>query len=98
MPKYKIFISSVQTEFREERKILGESLRADALLSRLFEPFLFEEVPASNCLTDDVYLSEVEHCDVYVGLFGNEYGGKGKDGLSAVAREFNYASRLNKPR
>ena len=94
--KHKIFISSVQKEFKEERKILCEYLRNDALLNRFFEPFLFEEVPASGHKADDVYLSEVEHCDIYVGLFGNEYGIKGKGGLSAVAREFNCADHFHK--
>ena len=96
--KFKIFISSVQKEFKEERKALGAYLRGDALLSRFFEPFLFEELPASDHRTDDVYLAKVEDCDIYIGLFGNEYGVSGKDGLSAVEREFNHAGHLDKPR
>lgn len=96
--KQKIFIGSVQKEFQEERRALGAYLRGDALLSRFFEPFLFEEVPASGRRADHVYLAEVEECDIYIGLFGNKYGVGGKDGLSAVEQEFNHAGRLEKPR
>ena len=39
MGKIKIFISSVQSEFAEERQALAEFLRADPLLGKFFEPF-----------------------------------------------------------
>ena len=41
MSKIKLFISSVQSEFEEERKAFANFLRADALLSKFFVPFLF---------------------------------------------------------
>lgn len=42
MPKTKLFISSVQKEFTEERQALYDYILADPLLGRFFEPFLFE--------------------------------------------------------
>jgi len=35
--KYKIFFSSAQKEFKEERKALRDYIYGDALLSRFFE-------------------------------------------------------------
>ena len=42
-------------------------------MRRFFDVFLFEDVPAADRLADDLYLGEVERCDVFIGLFGNEY-------------------------
>ena len=94
----RIFISSVQKEFAGERAALRDYLRGDALLRRFFEAFLFEEVPAADRRADDIYLDEVEHCDVYVGLFGNEYGFEDAEGISPTEREFALATRRHKHR
>ena len=94
----RIFISSVQKEFAGERAALRDYLRGDALLRRFFEAFLFEEVPAADRRADDVYLDEVERCDVYVGLFGNEYGFEDAQGISPTEREFALATRRHKHR
>jgi len=95
----KIFISSVQREFQEERRSLGEFLAGDALLCRLFETFLFErDVPAASQRPDEIYLEEVGRCDLYLGLLGDEYGQENEDGLSPTHREFAEATRLGKPR
>ncbi len=93
-----IFISSVQKEFQQERRALKEFVQGDALLRRYFGVFLFEDLPASDRKADDVYLEEVEHCDVYVGLLGNEYGSEDAKGNSPTEREFNLASSKGKPR
>ena len=98
MKPVRIFISSVQKEFAEERTALRDYLRGDALLRRFFEPFLFEEVPAADRRADELYLDEVEHCDIYVGLFGNEYGFEDPQGISPTQREFELATRRNKYR
>ena len=74
MTPLRLFLSSVQKEFAAERAALRDFLRGDALLRRFFEPFLFEDVPAADRRADEVYLDEVARCDVYVGLFGNDYG------------------------
>ena len=98
MTSIRIFISSVQREFAEERQHLREFLRGDPLLRRYFRVFLFEDVPASSRRPDEVYLHEVEQCDVYVGLFGSEYGTEDSEGISPTEREFYRASNLDKHR
>ena len=47
---------------------------------------------------DAVYLDEVRNCDLYLGLFGDEYGWENKDGFSPTHLEFNEATRLGKTR
>ena len=46
MNPIRIFISSVQREFAQERAALREYLRSDPLMRRFFDVFLFEDVPA----------------------------------------------------
>lgn len=96
--KQRIFISSAQKEFAEERQALKAYLLGDALLSRFFDVFLFEDLPESDRRADAVYLDEVRRCDVYLALLGNEYGGEDADGLSPTEREFEEATRLGKHR
>ena len=98
MTPIRIFISSVQREFSAERKALGAYLRNDPLMRRCFEGFLFEEIPASDRRPDEVYLDEVGRCDIYVGLFGKEYGAEDETGMSPTEREFNHATALGKHR
>ena len=96
--KYKIFFSSVQKEFKAERRSLYDYINGDILLSRFFEVFIFENVPASDRRADDVYLDEVRKTDIYLGLFGDQYGHADKTGLSATHKEFLLASQSGKPR
>ena len=98
MPPLRIFISSVQREFSGERKALGAYLLNDPLMRRCVEGFLFEDVPASDRRPDAVYLDEVGRCDVYVGLFGTDYGTEDGNGLSPTEREFDHATALGKHR
>lgn len=93
-----LFLSSVQKELQHERRALKEFIEGDALLRRYFEVFLFEDLPAKDRKADDVYLEEVEQCDVYVGLFGNEYGSEDAQGISPTEREFDLATAKAKPR
>ena len=90
----RIFVSSVQGEFADERKALRDYIRADVLIRRFFEVFLFEEVPASDRRPDELYLDEVERCDVYVGLFGADYGSEDDEGVSPTEREFDHATAV----
>ena len=85
MTPIRIFISSVQREFSRERERLRDYLRGDPLMRRFFEVFLFEDVPASDRRPDEVYLGEVDRCDIYVGLFGNEYGFEDAHGVSPTS-------------
>lgn len=98
MPPVRIFVSSVQREFAAERAALRDYLRGDALMRRFFEPFLFEEVPAGDRRADEVYLDEVECCELYLGLFGDEYGYEDAEGVSPTQREFERATELGRRR
>lgn len=96
--RLRIFISSVQKELAEERKAIKTFIEGDPLLHRFFTVFLFEDLPASDRRADSVYLSEVERCTVYIGLFGYEYGREDKKGLSPTEREFKHATTHGKVR
>ncbi|MDR0830365.1 MAG: DUF4062 domain-containing protein, partial [Prevotellaceae bacterium] len=96
MQRKKVFISSVQSEFAEERQMLFEYLTTDALLGKFFEPFVFENVPALNVAPDTVFLQEVEDCDIYIGLFGKNYGYEDTEGISPTEREFDCAVNFHK--
>ncbi len=98
MKRLRIFVSNVQKEMKPEREALAGYLRGDPLLGRFFDLFLFEEQPAGSRVARAVYLTEVDRCDVYLGLFGNEYGAAGEDGLSATEREFDRATEQGKCR
>ena len=98
MKRIKIFISSVQSEFAEERAMLCDYIRTDVLLGKFFEPFIFEEVPASEHSVSRVYLKEVELCDIYLGLYGNLYGYEDEYGVSPTEREYDLAASLHKSR
>ena len=94
MNPLRIFISSVQGEFSEERAALRDYIRADVLIRRFFEIFLFEDAPASDRRPDQLYLDEVERCDIYVGLFGTDYGNEDDEGVSPTEREFEHATAM----
>jgi hypothetical protein len=98
MKRIRIFISSVQNEFAEERAMLGQYIRTDALLGKFFETFLFEDVPAAEASPRQVYLNEVEMSDIYLGLYGNKYGYEDAEGVSPTEREYDRAAELHKPR
>ena len=98
MQKIKIFISSVQSEFIEERQMLFDYLTQDALLGIFFDPFLFEKIPAIAQSAEIQYLSEVKKTDIYLGIFGEEYGSENEAGISPTEKEFDLATKLNKTR
>ena len=94
MNPLRTFISSVQGELAEERATLRDYIRSDALIRRFFEVFLFEDAPASDRRPDQLYLDEVERCDIYVGLFGLDYGNEDEEGVSPTEREFDRATAV----
>ena len=96
--KQSIFISSVQKELAEERRALKSYILGDALLGRFFDVFLFEDMPAADRRADKVYLDQVDRCDVYLGLLGNEYGYEDAEGVSPTEREFDRATAAGKQR
>ena len=91
----KLFISSVQSEFQEERRALVAYIRQDAMLSRYFEPYIFEESPAQDCSAQRAYLDEVTASDIYLGLFGERYGYEDAEGVSPTEREYDMATQHN---
>ncbi len=97
--RYSIFISSVQKELAAERRAVKNFITHDPLLSRFIsDVFLFEDIPARDRKPDNIYLSEVEQRDIYLGIFGNEYGWKNKDGKSPTELEFEHATRTRRER
>ena len=98
MKRQVLFVSSVQKELAEERRAIRDFVRADPLLRRFFDVFLFEDQPASNRRADQIYLAQVDRCGLYVGLFGNEYGHEDASGLSPTEREFDRATARGKTR
>lgn len=98
MKPIRIFISSVQKELAPERAAIRDFIRGHRLLRKFFEVFLFEEVPAADVRTDAVYLVEVAAAEIYLGIFGSEYGWPGPQGRSPTHQEFAEATRLAKTR
>ncbi len=96
--KYKIFVSGVQKELEDERFAVKEMVVENYLLNEYFKVFLFEDLPAKSKSSEKVYLREVEESDIYVGIFGNEYGKIDKKGLSATEKEYVAASKSDKER
>ncbi len=97
--RLRIFISSVQKEFQQIRSDLKAFLLGDAVLRRFVsEVFLFEELPARDRRADQVYLEEVSRCDVYIGIFGYDYGYEDKVGVSPTEHEYDHATRCRKTR
>lgn len=98
MKKIKVFISSVQNEFAQERNMLFEYLSTDALLGKFFDSFIFENLPAKDQKADEAYLTQVKKSDIYLGILGKEYGSEDKDRISPTEREYDLACKENKTR
>ena len=88
MNRKTVFISSVQSEFARERKLLAEYIRQDALFSMYFEPFLFEELPAQDRSAQTAYLEQAANADVYLLLMGEKYGYEDGEGISPTEQEY----------
>ena len=98
MTPLRIFVSSVQGEFARERSVLRDYVRDDVLMRRFFEVFLFEDNPAADRRPDDLYLDEVERAEIYVGLFGSDYGNEDDEDKSPTEREFDHATAVGSHR
>jgi len=71
--RLRIFVSSAQKEFAKVRHDLKAFLLGDAVLRRFVsDVFLFEDLPAGDRRADQVYLEEVDRCDVFVAILGND--------------------------
>ena len=94
-----VFISSVQKELVAERKAIRDFICSNRLLSKHFEVFLFEDLPAKDQRPDSLYLDKVSKCSVFLVMLGKEYGWEDpKDGVSPTEREFDLASQTGKHR
>jgi len=87
MTKYRIFVSGNQKELVRERRAIKELVQENMLLREHFDVFLFEDHPAQGKSASKIYLAEVAKSDIYLGIFGNKYGDRSLDGLSATERE-----------
>ncbi|MFA6331847.1 MAG: DUF4062 domain-containing protein, partial [Methanoregula sp.] len=98
MTKFGIFVSGVQKELKEERAAIREYIQTNPLISLYFSVFLFEDLPATDRRPDELYLSEVEACPVYMGIYGSEYGSEDNLGISPTEYEFDRATAKSKTR
>ena len=96
MKKYKIFISGVQKELKEERRAIKDFVSNDVLLRDHFEVFLFEDHPAKGKSSESTYLDEVRGCEIYIGILGNRYGSVEKVKLSPTEAEFREAQKKHR--
>lgn len=94
--KFKIFVSSIQKELKDERFAVKELIAEHVLLKEYFKVFLFEDSPAKGKSAKTAYIDEVRKSDIYLGILGNEYGAAGKNNLSATEQEFREAQRTGK--
>lgn len=81
MKKIKIFISSVLKELMNERLAVQEAIIENEFLSRYFDVEMWEGFPPMAVPSREAYLEKLKECDIYIGLFGNEYGIPEEDGL-----------------
>ena len=98
MTPTRIFIGGAQREFARERAHLCGYLRGDPLMRRFFEVLVPEPDPTRDGLPGAARRDAVEHCDIYVGLFGTDYGIEDDAGISPVEREFDQAVAFGKHR
>ncbi|MCK4357598.1 MAG: DUF4062 domain-containing protein [Candidatus Cloacimonetes bacterium] len=92
---YKIFISSVQEEFKKERLVVKELITQNALLKKYFTVFLFEDLPAKSKSAQDIYLRNISKSDIMILILGKDYGKIGADNLSAIEKEYRKAVEKN---
>ena len=95
MPKYKVFISSVQSEFSKERQLVFDFIHNDELMGQYFEPFIFEQIVAQDANPRQLYLDEASSCQVYLLLMGKRYGNVLPDGISPTEKEYQAAGEGN---
>ncbi len=96
MEKYKIFVSGVQKELKEERRAVKKLVQANSLLKKYFDVFLFEDHLAESKPASKVYIDKVKKSDIYIGILGKEYGDIGTDRISPTEKEFRTAKSKGK--
>jgi len=96
MSKLQVFVSSVQNELATERLAIVEMVSEDAFLRDNVQIIRFEDLPAETDPVSRGYINKLDECEVYVGIIGNTYGKKGRDGLSSTHREYKRAVQTGK--
>ena len=92
----RVFVSSVQKEFEDERLIVQNLLVTDAFLSAHCSPVLYEFEPASPTSALDGCIEVLDRCQVYLLIVGIEYGTRVGD-LSITHTEYRRAKELGLP-
>ena len=95
MPKFKVFISSVQSEFADERQRVFDFICNDELMGQYFEPFIFEQIAAQDTNPRQLYLDEASKCQVYLLLMGQRYGNALPGEPSPTEKEYQAAVEGN---
>ena len=95
MPKFKVFISSVQAEFASERIRIFDFIRNDALMGQYFEPFIFERIPSQDRNPKQLYIEEAAKSQVYLLFVGRQYGNAQPNELSPTEQEYKAAGEGN---
>jgi len=92
--KFRIFISSVQSEFAEERRMLKAYLTNDTFLREYVDGvYVFEDQSADSRSPSEIYLPRAGSSDIYIGLFGGSYGNVAStDGVSPTEKEYEAAT------
>ena len=88
-----VFISSVSRGFGQIRQSAKKAIEKTG-----GKPIGFEDFPALNQSSRNACLDGVADSDIYLGIFGAQYGYVSPSGFSATEEEFNEAVRLGKPR
>jgi predicted HTH transcriptional regulator len=94
--KLRIFVSSVQSEFEDERAIIQNLVGTDPFLSAHTAPLLYEFEPASADKAIEGCLSALRTCQVYVLIVGAQYGTRVGD-LSITHTEYQCAKNTKLP-
>lgn len=74
MSRYRVFISSVQKELENERIGAQEILWTDPFLKNHCDPVLYEFEPASPRDATKECLDEIDSCQYFALIIGNQYG------------------------
>ena len=96
MSRYRVFISSVQKELENERIGAQEILWTDPFLKNHCDPVLYEFEPASPHDATKECLDEIDSCQYFTLIIGNQYGYAEGD-LSITHLEYRRAKSLGLP-
>ncbi|MDW5548714.1 HEAT repeat domain-containing protein [Methanosarcina sp.] len=96
IPKYSIFVSSVQKELENERVTIQNLVESDPFLLAHYASLLYEYEPAYPEKTLDGCLNALNSCQVYLLIVGVKYGTLLGE-ISITHTEYRYAKEKNLP-